>query len=71
MVRSEFYNKAGKLNKVQILSDYRKQPNGKYFTYSMSMENKLSGRRSEMKVDQFQLGSKLDEGSFSTASLEK
>ncbi|NLH55510.1 MAG: outer membrane lipoprotein-sorting protein, partial [Rikenellaceae bacterium] len=44
---------------------------GKYFTYSMSMENKLSGRRSEMKVDQFQLGSKLDEGSFSTASLEK
>jgi outer membrane lipoprotein-sorting protein len=71
MHRSELYDKTGKLLKVMTLSDYRKQPNNRYFAYSMDMENVVSKRRSEMRVNQFQLGSKLDENSFAVSSLEK
>jgi hypothetical protein len=53
------------------LSDFRKQPNGKYFAYSMEMKNVQTNRRSEMKVSKFQLGSKLDENSFAVSNLEK
>lgn len=69
--KSELYDKSGKLLKVMTLSDFRKQPNGKYFAYSMEMKNMQTNRRSEMKVGKFQLGSKLDESSFAVSNLEK
>jgi hypothetical protein len=69
--QSELYDKTDKLNKVHIFSDYRKQPNGKYFAYEMEMKNVQNNRRSVMKITKFQLGSKLEESSFSVANLEK
>jgi len=69
--KSELFDSNGKLFKILNLKDYRKQPNGRYFAFSMEMQNVLTNRRSEMIVNKFQLGSNLDENSFSTASLEK
>jgi hypothetical protein len=69
--KSELYDKNGKLLKIMTMSDFRKQPNGRYFAYTMEMKNVQTNRRSEMKVNQFQLGSKLDENSFSVSNLEK
>ena len=69
--KSELYDKTGKLFKVMTMSDFRKQPNGRYFAYTMEMKNVQNNRRSEMKVNQFQLGSKLDENHFSVSNLEK
>ncbi len=69
--KSELYDSNGKLVKILNLKDYRKQPNGRFFAFSMEMKNVVNNRRSEMIINQFQLGSNLDENSFSTASLEK
>jgi hypothetical protein len=69
--KSELFDRMDKLNKVMTLSDYRKQTNGRYFSYQMEMKNVQSNRRSEMKIKSFQLGSNLDENSFAVSSLEK
>jgi outer membrane lipoprotein-sorting protein len=67
----EYYDFDGELFKVMTLSDYQKQANGKHFAFRMEMENRQNGRSSVIVIDQFQLGSKLAEGYFSTANLEK
>jgi outer membrane lipoprotein-sorting protein len=69
--QSELLDRFDKPYKVQTLGDYRKQPNGKYFSFAMEMKNVQNKRRSEMKVTKFQLGSNLNEASFAVASLEK
>ena len=69
--KSELYDKANKLSKLMTLSDYRKQSNGRYFSYGMEMKNVQNNRHSEMKVIKFQLGTNLDENSFAVSSLEK
>ena len=68
--KSELYDRMDKLNKIMTLGDYRKQSNGRYFSYQMEMKNVQNNRRSEMKVNNFQLGSKLGEDKFSVSSLE-
>lgn len=68
--KSELYDRMDKLNKIMTLGDYRKQSNGRYFSYQMEMKNVQNNRRSEMKVNNFQLGSKLSEDKFSVSSLE-
>jgi hypothetical protein len=69
--KSELYDRTDKLNKIMTLSDYRKQSNGRYFSYQMEMKNVQNNRRSEMKIQKFQVGSKLDEVNFSVSNLEK
>jgi outer membrane lipoprotein-sorting protein len=71
MLKSELFDSANRPLKVHTLSDYRKQSNGRYFAYSMKMENVRSNRRSEMRIDKFLLGSNLDENSFAVTNLEK
>lgn len=67
----EYYDFDGELFKVMTFSNYKKQTNGKYFAFVMEMKNKQNGRSSTIAIDQFQLGSKLAEDYFSTATLEK
>jgi hypothetical protein len=67
----EYYDFEGAPFKVMTLRDYRKQPNGKFFAFTMEMKNLQNSRRSVISIDQFQLGSKLEEGYFTTSSLEK
>lgn len=67
----EYYNTAGKLHRIQSISNYKKQPNGKYFAYNMKMENTINGRKSEMKIDKFQAGSQLPESAFAPVNLDK
>ncbi|MBN2350405.1 MAG: outer membrane lipoprotein-sorting protein, partial [Bacteroidales bacterium] len=67
----EFYDYEGSLFKTQLIQDFRKQPNGKYFAYRMEMKNEQNGRKSVLLVDKFQIGSNLQEGSFTPAMLEK
>jgi outer membrane lipoprotein-sorting protein len=67
----EFYTSSGKLIKTIMYSDYRKQASGKYFSFHMVANNHLNGRKSEMVVDKFILGSKLPEANFTTEYLEK
>lgn len=69
--KSELYDRMDKLNKLMTFTDYRKQSNGRYFSYGMEMKNVQNNRRSEMKVSKFQLGTNLDEASFAVSSLEK
>lgn len=71
MKKSELFDRADRPLKVHTLSDYRKQTNGRYFAFSMNMENVRSNRRSEMRIDKFQLGSNLDENSFAVANLDR
>jgi len=67
----EFYSRDGRLLKTMTLSDYRQQSNGKHFAFQLEMKNAQNGRRSTINVDQFQLGSALNESYFSVATLEK
>ena len=67
----EFYDLEDELFKTQLIKEFQKQSNGKYFAYYMEMYNDQNGRRSVMTTDSFKLGSDLDEGSFSPNTLEK
>lgn len=67
----EYYDSRGRLHRTQTISDYKKQPNGKYFAYKMEMANNINGRKSEMIINNFQLGSNLSESTFAPAALEK
>lgn len=65
-----YYDFIGKLNRIQIIENYKKQQNGKYFAYKMAMENVLTKRKSEMIIDKFQIGSQLPESAFAPTALE-
>lgn len=67
----EYYDYSGKLQRVLTNAGYKKQPDNSYFSYNMVMENVQNGRKSEMKVDKFQNGSKLPESAFSPNVLDK
>ena len=67
----EFYDLEDEIFKTQLIKEFQKQSNGKYFAYYMEMYNEQSGRRSVMTTDSFKLGSDLEEDSFSPNTLEK
>lgn len=67
----EYYDYSEKLQRVLTNSGYKQQPDKSYFAYNMVMENVQNGRKSEMKVDKFQNGSKLPESTFSPNVLDK
>ena len=67
----EYYDLNDELHRVMIISNYEKQTNGKYFAFNMEIRNLQNERKSLMTVDKFQLGSALNENSFSTTNLEK
>ncbi|MCB9283177.1 MAG: outer membrane lipoprotein-sorting protein [Lewinellaceae bacterium] len=69
--RVEYYDLDDALFKVMTLSKYQKQANGKYFAFLMEMDNLQNDRKSVISIDQFQLGSNIQESYFSTANLEK
>lgn len=69
--KMEFYDLDGELEKVQILSDYRRQPDGKFFAYNMEKKNIQNGRKSVMIIDKFQGSSSMPESSFSVSMLSK
>jgi outer membrane lipoprotein-sorting protein len=65
----EFYDIDGELHKVQQIKAYKKQPSGKYFAFYMEKENVQNGRKSVMKVDEFQVSSNMKEAAFAPALL--
>jgi hypothetical protein len=65
----EYYDLKGELHKIQRFTNYKKQPNGKYFAYSMEKENILNGRKSSMIVDKFQDSASVPESLFSSAMM--
>ena len=65
----EFYDFDGKLFKIQTINDYKKQSNDKYFAFAMEVSNLSNGRKSEMNILKFQIGSTLDEDMFSPTKL--
>ncbi len=67
----EFYDFSGKLQRVELMDNYKKQSNGKYFAFLMQMENVQNGRKSIMTIDKFQAGSQLPESAFAPTALEK
>lgn len=67
----EYFDLSDKLHRVQYITDYKKQANGKYFAYRMTMQNVQNNRKSEMIVEKFQSWSKLSEHTFSPAVLDK
>jgi len=67
--KMEFYDLDGELHKVQILSNYKKQPGGKYFAHYMEKKNVQNGRKSVIVIDRFQGISSMPESAFSPAML--
>ena len=67
----EYYDLNKDLQRIMTITDYKKQENEKYFAFRMEIKNLQNERKSVMIVDQFQLGSALDENSFSTTILDK
>ena len=69
-LKIEFFDGKGQLGKIQQFTGYKKLSNGKYFSFSMIKENVLTGRKSEISVDQFRENSALAEGSFTPAKMQ-
>lgn len=67
----EFYDQANKLQRIELLSNYKKLSNGKYFAYLMTMENVQTKRKSEIITNSLKTDSKLSENIFSPALLNK
>jgi hypothetical protein len=67
----EFYDLQGKLQRLQYIRQYKKQPSGKYFAYEMEMQNEQNGRKSILVVNKFRAGSSLPESAFTAAMLQK
>jgi hypothetical protein len=65
----EYYDHASKLLKVETIGDYRKQPDGKYFAFKLSMQNVQNNRKSEIVINKYQSGSALKESAFSATTL--
>lgn len=65
----EYFDINGKKLKTQQLSNYKKQPNGKYFCYRLEMINNANGRKSVIEIEKFQLGSVRGENEFSPSVL--
>lgn len=68
--KTDYYGTDGKLFKTMALSDYRKQPNGKYFAYTMKVENFKNNRKSEMTVNQFKPSTTAGERNFDVTNIE-
>lgn len=68
--KMEYYDNGGRLQREQLISDYRKQSNGNYFAFKVVMKNVRNGRKSEMIVDKLQLSSQIPESTFSPSALE-
>lgn len=66
-----YYDQQGVRFKEMTLSDYRLQGKDRYFAFRMEMKNLRNNRRSEMIINQFQLGSNLKESDFSTVNFGK
>ena len=69
--KMEYYDLSGEFSKEEIIKDYREQSNGSYFAFYMEIRNLQNNRRSEMTIDNFQLGSNLPEAQFSPAMIEQ
>lgn len=69
--RVDYYGFDDKIFKTLTIADYRKQPNGKYFAYSMKVENKKNGRKSEIAIEQFKPSSAVSESYFEVSSIEQ
>ncbi len=66
----EYYDLRGNLHREQVISNYKKQANGKYFAFKMEMKNVQNGRVSDMVIDKFQGSSSLPESAFAPTALE-
>jgi len=65
-----YSDRDGVLLRTQLIKDYRKQPDNRYFAFFMEMKNNRNDRRSTLTINEFQSGSSLAEGSFSSSMLE-
>ncbi len=67
----EYFDLQGKPHRKEILKDYRKLQDGRYFAFYMEMNNLQNKRKSVMIVEDIQTGSTLSENVFTPAMLEK
>ena len=68
--KTDYYGSDDKLFKTMSLSDYKKQPNGKYFAYTLKVENFKNSRKSKMTVDQFKPSSTVSERYFDVNNIQ-
>ncbi|HRZ43289.1 MAG TPA: outer membrane lipoprotein-sorting protein [Bacteroidales bacterium] len=69
--RIEYYGTDGKLMRTVTYSDYRKQPDGKFFSFSMKAENHKTGRKSTITVDKFKSGTDQKESYFDPGRISE
>jgi outer membrane lipoprotein-sorting protein len=68
--KTEYYGSDGKHFKTMVMEDFRKQPNGKHFAWSMKVENIKNGRKSDIKVEQFKPATTASEKQFDVNNIE-
>ena len=67
----DFYDLNRELHKVMVFSDYEELGPGKALAKKMEIENLQNNRRSVLTMDKIQVGSNLDENTFTVGMLEK
>jgi hypothetical protein len=69
-LKTEYFGNDDKHFKTMVMEDFRKQPNGKHFAFSMKVENIKNGRKSEISVEQFKPTSNANEKQFEVNNIE-
>lgn len=69
--KTEYYDLSGKLERTQMIYDYRKQKSGNYFAFKMEMTNEKNNRKSILIIDDFKEVCTLSEDKFNSANLDK
>lgn len=67
--KTDYYNLAGELQRIRIMSDYKNVTKTSYFAFSTTMENVKNGRISEMVVNKMETGKQFKEEAFSPNAL--
>lgn len=67
--RIEYFGTDDKLQRTVSYSDYRKQSEGKYFSFSMKAENHKTSRKSTITVDKFKAGTDEKETYFDPGKI--
>jgi len=65
------FDAGNSLLKTEVLGQYKKQPDGKYFAFLITIKNEQNNRSSMFTIDRFQPGSGMKEEDFSPLMLDK
>ncbi|MEL6335073.1 MAG: outer membrane lipoprotein-sorting protein [Pseudomonadota bacterium] len=67
----EYYDRKGALLKTQLFEDYRTYPGGVWRSHLFRMENHQTGKKTDLKFEDYRFGVGLDDGDFVKGTLRR